>query len=95
MTISTPGLRGLYTLDTRGKGQKVREYGRLHYYIHMYQAVCLPFSIPSTGYCVTVSTPGLHRVYTLDTGVKGRKLENMADYIGIGASKTYSQCTAL
>ena len=31
MTISTPGLRGLCTLDTRGKGQKVREYGRLHH----------------------------------------------------------------
>jgi hypothetical protein len=30
---------------------------------------------------VTVSTPGLHRVCTLDTGVKGRKSENMADYI--------------
>ena len=33
------------------------------------------------GYCVTVSTPGLHRVCTLDTGVKGRKSENMADYM--------------
>ena len=50
----------------------------------MYPAVCLPFSIPSTGYCVTVSTPGLHRVCTLDTrgkGAKGRKSDNLADYI--------------
>ena len=46
----------------------------------LYPAVCLPFSIPSTEYCVTVSAPGLHRVCTLDTGVKGRELENMADY---------------
>ena len=34
------------------------------------------------GYRVTVSTPGLHGVCTLDTGVKGRKSENMADYKG-------------
>ena len=47
----------------------------------MYPAVCLPFSVPSTEYCVTVSAPGLHRVCTLDTWVKGRQLENMADYI--------------
>ena len=30
---------------------------------------------------VTVPIPGLHRVCTLDTGVKGRKSENMAHYL--------------
>ena len=48
----------------------------------MYPAVCLPFSVPSVGYHMAVSTPGSHGVCTLDTGVKGRKSENMADYIG-------------
>ena len=40
----------------------------------MYPAVCLPFSIPSLGHHVTVSNPGLHRVFTLDTGGKGQKV---------------------
>jgi hypothetical protein len=29
--VSTPGLRRGCALDTGGKGQKVRQYGRLHY----------------------------------------------------------------
>ena len=40
----------------------------------MYPVVCLPSSIPSTGYHVTVSTPGLHGVCTLDTGGKRQKV---------------------
>jgi hypothetical protein len=30
VTVSTPGLYRVYTVDTGGKGQKVGEYGRLH-----------------------------------------------------------------
>ena len=73
VTVSTPGLHGVCTLDTGGKGQKVREYGRLR----MYLAVCPPFSVPLVGSPPLVDTEGC----ALGTRAKGRRLDNMVNYI--------------
>jgi hypothetical protein len=46
-------------------------------------AVCLPFFLLSVGYDASASIAGLHGGVRCAQGAKGRKSDNMADYMGL------------